>query len=142
MVHLWTNNDAMKNVLKSICCVFILSVITNSVSAQNELAAITPKATAIVENPSAPAPNTNKEVTILLRNASEKSVAVFAGPKEELKEPKLKVVGGLSKNNLYLKENDAVCLMTVDKRPMACTIVKPGVTTVEVNVSANAISSK
>lgn len=119
---------------------------TTTVHAQNEVAVNVPKATAIVENPStpaAPAANTaGKEITIVLRNGAEKSVAVFAGPKDQLKEPKITVVGGLSKNNLYLKENDAVCLMTVDKRPVACTIIKPGVTTVEVNASANGITSK
>ena len=76
------------------------------------------------------------------KNAAEKSVPVFAGPKEEIKDPKITVVGGLSLNKLYLKENDAVCLMTIDKRPIACTVIKPGMTFVEVNTSANSISSK
>lgn len=121
----------------------MLTLFATAVHAQNEVAVNVPKATAIVENPTAPAANTaGKEVTIVLRNGAEKSVAVFAGPKDQLKEPKITVVGGLSKNNLYLKENDAVCLMTVDKRPVACTIIKPGVTTVEVNASANGITSK
>lgn len=121
----------------------MLTLFVTVASAQNEVAVNVPKATAIVENPTAPAANTaSKEITIVLRNGAEKSVAVFAGPKDQLKEPKITVVGGLSKNNLYLKENDAVCLMTVDKRPVACTIIKPGITTVEVNASANGITSK
>ncbi len=133
----------MKKVLKAMSCVMMLTLFATVASAQNEVAVNVPKATAIVENPTAPAANTaSKEVTIVLRNGAEKSVAVFAGPKDQLKEPKITVVGGLSKNNLYLKENDAVCLMTVDKRPVACTIIKPGVTTVEVNASANGITSK
>lgn len=133
----------MKKVLKAMSCVMMLTLFVTIASAQNEVAVNVPKATAIVENPTAPAANTaSKEVTIVLRNGAEKSVAVFAGPKDQLKEPKITVVGGLSKNNLYLKENDAVCLMTVDKRPVACTIIKPGVTTVEVNASANGITSK
>ncbi|HRG89788.1 MAG TPA: hypothetical protein PLW44_12260 [Chitinophagales bacterium] len=133
----------MKKVLKAISCVMMLTLFVTVASAQNEVAVNVPKATAIVENPTAPAANTaSKEITIVLRNGAEKSVAVFAGPKDQLKEPKITVVGGLSKNNLYLKENDAVCLMTVDKRPVACTIIKPGITTVEVNASANGITSK
>lgn len=133
----------MKKVLKAMSCVMMLTLFATVASAQNEVAVNVHKATAIVETPTAPAANTaSKEVTIVLRNGAEKSVAVFAGPKDQLKEPKITVVGGLSKNNLYLKENDAVCLMTVDKRPVACTIIKPGVTTVEVNASANGITSK
>lgn len=133
----------MKNAIKAMSCVLMLTFFVTAVSAQNEVAVNVPKATAIIENPTAPATNTaGKEMTIVLRNSAEKSVAVFAGPKDQLKEPKITVVGGLSKNNLYLKENDAVCLMTVDKRPVACTIIKPGITTVEVNTSANGITSK
>ena len=130
----------MKNVWKTSMFILLLNIVATATSAQNETATIIPKATAIIETPvAAPA---GKPMIITLHNASEKSMAVFAGPKEELKEPKVKVVGGLSNNILYLKENDAVCLLTVDKRPAACTIIKAGVSTVEVNVSGNAISSK
>ncbi len=130
----------MKNVLK-ISLFVLVTIITGSVAfAQNETATIVPSPKPITETPvAAPA---NKPVIITLHNAAEKSVAVFAGAKEEIKDPKISVVGGLSRNTLYLMVNDAVCLMTVDKRPVACVIIKPGVTTVEVNVSANAISSK
>ncbi len=84
-----------------------------------------------------------KEVIITFKNMAEKSVAIFAGPKENIREPRIFTYGGLSKNNkLYMRENEVVCLMTADKRPVACTVVKPGVTVVEVNVSANGISSK
>jgi len=130
----------MKNVLKVSLFVLVTMVTGSAAIAQNETATIVPSTRIITETPIAPP--VNKPAIIMLRNAAEKSVAIFAGSKEEIKEPKIIVVGGLSKNTLYLKENDAVCLMTVDKRPVACTIIKPGVTTVEVNVSANAISSK
>ncbi len=130
----------MKNPFKAMMIILVTAVTTVPVFAQNETATIVPKARAIIETPIAPP--ANKPAVITLRNAAEKSVAIFAGPKEEIKEPKITVVGGLSRNTLYLRENDAVCLMTVDKRPMACTIIKPGVTSVEVNVSANGISSK
>lgn len=130
----------MKNIIKVSLLVLVTMTTGSAAVAQNETATIVPSARTITETPVAPP--VNKPAIIMLRNAAEKSVAIFAGPKEEIKEPKIIVVGGLSKNTLYLKENDAVCLMTVDKRPVACTIIKPGVTTVEVNVSANAISSK
>jgi len=130
----------MKDVIKDSLTILSLILIFGSISAQNETATIIPKARAIIETPVA-APS-GKPMIITLHNASEKSVAIFAGPKEEIKEPKINVVGGSSKNILYLKENDAVCLMTVDKRPSACTIIKAGVNIVEINVSANAITSK
>ncbi len=131
---------AMKNVLYFTMLTSMLNVMGVSVFAQNETIKLIPKVRAITETPiTTPS---GKPLIITLRNAAEKSVAIFAGPKEEIKDPKVNVVGGLSTNILYLKENDAVCLMTIDKRPVACTIIKPGVTSVEVNISANAISSK
>ncbi len=129
----------MKKQLKPLVVLLMLNLIGFCAWAQNETASLSPGETR-TDNPTAPA--AGKEVQITLKNSSEKSVAVFAGPKEEIKDPKIKVIGGLSKNTLYLRENDAVCLMTVDKRPVACTMIKPGITSVEVNVSANAISSK
>lgn len=131
----------MKNVLKATLLACILITTSSIAFAQNETAALVTKATAVIETPTAPTP-AGKPVMITLHNAAEKSVAVFAGHKEDLKEPKSIVVGGSSRNILYLTENDAVCLMTVDKRPAACTIIKPGMSTVEVNVSANGISGK
>ncbi|MBP6730740.1 MAG: hypothetical protein KA149_01705 [Chitinophagales bacterium] len=132
----------MKNNIRTIAAAIILNLVAFNAWSQNEVAVLNNgNETVVTEKPVVPAA-VNKEVQIVLKNAAEKSVAVFAGPKEEIKDPKLKVVGGLSKNTLYLKENDAVCLMTVDKRPLACTMIKPGITSVEVNVSANGISSK
>lgn len=84
----------------------------------------------------------NKEVTITIKNTCEKGVAVFAGPKEEIRDPKLNTYGGLSTNKVYIKENDVVCLMTSEKKPIACTLVKPGMTTVEVNTSATGVTGR
>jgi len=52
-------------------------------------------------------------------------VSVFAGSKENLKKPTVKIVGGLSKNTLYLKQYDVVCIMSNDKKPIACTELSP-----------------
>lgn len=131
----------MKKVYQVSTLAILFCLLTYSGYSQNETAAVTPaKATAIAEAPAAPV--ANKPLIITLKNSAEKSVAIFAGPKEEIRDPRITVVGGSSKNTLYLKENDAVCLMTADKHPVACTIIKPGATMVEINVSANAISSK
>ncbi|HWB64229.1 MAG TPA: hypothetical protein VG603_12005 [Chitinophagales bacterium] len=99
-----------------------------------------PPAKAVVNNPTAPASNT--DMTITLKNSAEKPVAIFAGPKEEIRDPKLKTVGGLSKNTLYVQVNDVVCLMTDDKKPRACAVITPAVTTVEINTSATTIATK
>lgn len=129
----------MKTIFKITLSAFVMLLFTGILPAQNETAALSRQPVTAEE----PVANANgATITITLKNEAEKSVPVFAGPKEEIRDPKIKVVGGLSKNTLYLKPNDAVCLMTDDKRPVACTIIKPGVTVVEINVSANGISSK
>lgn len=91
------------------------------------------------QNPAAPA---QREKTIIVKNTSEKSIAVFAGPKEGIREPRLNTYGGLSSNKVYVKPSDVVCLMTDDKKPIACAIVKPETTIVEVNVSATGVTAK
>ena len=121
--------------------VLILTSATIFAQSQNESKPIIPKATAITETPIAPP--VGKDVVITLKNGSEIPIAIFAGPREGIREPKITTYGGLSSNNkLYIHENDVVCLMTVDKRPLACASVKAGVTVVEVNSSANGISAK
>ena len=90
------------------------------------------------------APVSNKQITITLKNLAEKSVVVFAGPKVEIKNPKprLKTLGGLSKNTVYVKVSDVVCLMNVQDKPTACTDIKLTTTLVEINASANGITAK
>ena len=83
-----------------------------------------------------------KSVTITIKNTAEKPVYVFAGPKEEIRNPQIQTLGGISFNKLYLKENEVVCLISTEKKPIACTVIKPGVTSVEVNSSGTTISSK
>lgn len=105
--------------------------------AQNTLAMAETPAT-----PSAPSAVVGKEVVISLKNTAEKPVVIFAGPKENIREPKINTYGGLSLNKLYLHENEVVCLMTNERKPMACTMVKPGITNVEINVSGNGITGR
>ncbi len=101
-----------------------------------------PKVGAAVETKPSVTTTPGKEVTITLRNTSERPLAVFAGPKEGIRNPKVMAVGGISLNKLYLRENEVVCLVTVDKRPVACTVIKPGVTTVEINSAGTTVTSK
>lgn len=101
-----------------------------------------PRAVSIKE-PAPPAVPPSREVTLTIRNNAEKPVAIFAGPKEGIRDPKVKTLGGLSLNKLYLMENEVVCLMDMtERKPTACTVIKPGMTLVEVNPSATSISSK
>lgn len=91
------------------------------------------KAKIVVETP--------RDITITLQNDHEGSVMVFAGHKEDLKNPKPNAMGGLSKNKLYLKTNDVVCIV-VNGKPTACAEVKPTTVTLKINSSATQISEK
>ena len=82
-----------------------------------------------------------KEINVSLKNNAEADVSIFAGKKEDLKKPAVKTFGGLSKNTLYIRENDVVCIMK-DKKPVSCVDAKPGTTSVEVNSSGNVITKK
>src|SRR4051812_26669192 len=85
--------ETMKNNIRTIAAAVILNLVAFNAWSQNEVAVLTPgNETIVSEKPAAPTV-VNKEVQILLKNSAEKSVAVFAGPKEEIKDPKLKVVG-------------------------------------------------
>jgi hypothetical protein len=92
------------------------------------------------ENPVAP--SSNQEKVVLVKNTCEKSIAIFAGPKEGIRDPKMNSYGGLSTNKVYVMPNDVVCLMNDEKKPVACTIVKPETSSVEVNSSGNGITAK
>ena len=131
-----------KMITLSVC--FILLAGMNAAAQNAEVAsnATYTKASAAPETPVAPATVAGKDVVITLKNSSERSIAIFAGPKENIREPKIFTYGGLSSNKLYLHENEVVCLMTVDKRPSSCTILKPGITSVEVNTSGNSVTGK
>ncbi|MFN8285855.1 MAG: hypothetical protein U0V74_03825 [Chitinophagales bacterium] len=132
----------IKTALKA-CVLFGGLFISGQLMAQSAVAStetVIPKAEAIKEAPVAPP--VGREVTIVVKNTCEKGVAVFAGPRENIKEPKLNAYGGLSTNKVYIHENDVVCLMTSDKKPVACTVIKPGMTTVEVNTSGTGVMGK
>ncbi len=131
------NGKIMKN--KHIMLTWVCALLTLGALAQNEQAYN--KATALPAAPDVPKVQ-GKEVTIVLKNSAEKSVAVFAGPKEEIRNPKITPVGGLSSNKLYIRENDVVCIMTAENTPKACAIAKPGITSIEINSSATTISGK
>lgn len=83
-----------------------------------------------------------KEVTVTLKNLSEGTIAIFAGPKDELKNlTKKKTVGGLSKNTLYVRVNEVVCILNGEKT-VSCASIQANTTALEINSSGNAIVAK
>jgi hypothetical protein len=132
----------MKTLMKPAICILLTVLAFHNIQAQ-EVAALSnggyPTAKAITEKPTAPA---STEVTLVLKNTAEKPVIIFAGQKEDIRSPKVQTYGGLSKNTLYLQSNDIVCLMTSEPKIMACTTIKAGATSIEVNSSGNLISCK
>lgn len=121
----------MKTISKMISIAILTIIFRYSSMAQNVLASN--------EKPTA---STNQEKAITIKNNSEKGIAIFAGPKENIREPRLHTFGGLSTNKVYVAPNDVVCLMTDDKKPIACTIIKPETTIVEINSSATGVTGK
>ncbi|MBP6732885.1 MAG: hypothetical protein KA149_12540 [Chitinophagales bacterium] len=89
-----------------------------------------------------PATVYGKEVQVTLKNMAEGTVAIFAGPKEDLREvTKRKTVGGLSKNNLFLRVNEVVCIVKGEKT-VSCASVKATTTLLEINSSATELIAK
>jgi len=89
-----------------------------------------------------PATVYGKEVQVTLKNMAEGTVAIFAGPKEDLREvTKRKTVGGLSKNNLFLRVNEVVCIVKGEKT-VSCVSVKATTTLLEINSSATELIAK
>jgi hypothetical protein len=129
------------NMTKLFTSALLLMTFATSSNAQNAEASLNtglPKLTTKVE--ATPVNPVGKEVVISFVNTCEKPVAIFAGPKESIRTPRIETFGGLSRNmKFYLHENEVVCIMALDKQPKACTVIKPGVTTVEVNTTANGI---
>lgn len=82
------------------------------------------------------------EVTIAIKNGSENKIYVFAGPKEEIRNPRISTYGGLSTNKVYVKEGDVICIMSEDNKPKSCAVVKPGMSAIEVNTSATTVTPK
>lgn len=135
----------MKTISKTLLIAFCLAAGSSAGWAQGiaTTGSDIPRAVSVKEPAPVPAPVAAREVTLTIRNNAERPVAIFAGPKEGIRDPKVKTLGGLSLNKLYLMENEVVCLMDMKElKPMACTVIRPGATFVEVNPSATTITSK
>lgn len=115
----------MQNVRKAITAIVIALVFIGIAKANNPTA-----------------PEGTQEKVVVVKNTSEKSIAIFAGPKEGIRDPKINTYGGMSTNKVYVYPNDVVCLMTVEKKPVACTVVKTETTSVEINTSGTTITGK
>jgi hypothetical protein len=122
----------MKSTLKAIFTMSILLMLTNAFC--QGTGANAPMKKAAIGN----------SVAIELKNLCEKDVRIFAGRRDELKNPKSKekVYGGLSTNTIYASVNEVVCIINDQGKPTSCTNVKTGVTEVEVNKSGTVITGK
>ncbi len=134
----------MKTFLRIVVSVALVSFVFVNSYAQTTVKKKTttttkPKATTVKKaSPTVP----GKEVTVILKNLSEGTIAVFAGPKEELKNTlKKKTVGGLSKNTLYVRVNEVVCILNGEKT-VSCAVIKESTTLLEINSSGNGITAK
>ena len=98
------------------------------------------KTTAVAKKASPVVPG--KEVTVTLKNLSEGTIAIFAGPKDELKNLTMKkTVGGLSKNTLYVRVNEVVCILNGEKT-VSCAAIHANTTLLEINSSGNGVVAK
>ena len=132
----------MKTLMKPAICILLIVFAFHNIQGQ-EVALLSnsgyPAAKAVTEKPTAPA---STEVKVVLKNTSEIPIIIFAGQKEDIRNPKVQTYGGLSKNTLYLQSTDVVCLMTSEPKIKACTAIKPGATLIEINSSGNLITCK
>jgi hypothetical protein len=136
-----TDSMNMTKLFTSALLLFAFAASSTAQNAEASLSTSLPKITNKVDAPAATP--VGKEVVISFVNTCGRPVAIFAGPKENIRAPRIETYGGLSRNmKFYLHENEVVCLMALDKRPTACTVIKPGVTTVEVNTTADGIVGK
>jgi hypothetical protein len=126
----------------TICLILMVSATAGLLAQTNNTKGAKSTNPKTAAKPKAAVPVSHKEITVAIKNMAEKEVSVFAGPKEELAHPRPKVLGGLSKNTLYIHENDVVCVLNNAGKPTACTNIKPGATYVEINNSGTGVISK
>lgn len=127
---------------KMISMLLLFAASTLYVNAQTENSHTEyPKANAVTEQQTAPKP-LGKEVKLQLINDGLGQIIVFAGPREEIRNPKVNTYGGLSTNTLYLREGEVVCLMTSDMKMKSCSVIKEGMKELHINTSATTITPK
>jgi hypothetical protein len=78
-------------------------------------------------------------ITVKLTSKCEKDLMIYAGPKDKLRDPKQREVGGLSVNTLYLKTGDVICIMDAKKKPTSCINVTKETPALQINSAGTAI---
>ena len=83
-------------------------------------------------------------VAIGLKNLSDKSVTIYAGPKEDLEKPEArqKVYEARGTNTIYVSINEVVCIMHEGGKPISCADVVPGAAEMEIDGAGNSITVK
>lgn len=134
----------MKTRVIKIAAFFLVLTITTRVYAQSTMK--TPVKSQTTKPKTVNTGSTTKtasvEVTVKVISKCEKSVMIFAGPKETLRDPKMKEFGGLSTNTVYVKTGNVVCLMDARKKPISCVSITKTTTQLEINSSGTAIVAK
>ena len=131
----------MKNIIKFSAAIAFQLMCTHFACAQTSMKDV-PLAEASVAIKPVITPTYGKEVTVNIKNTAGVPVYIYSGPKEGLRDLKVRELGGASLNKLYLHENEIVCLVSHENKLGACTIIKPGVTNVEVNTTASNLTNK
>ena len=123
----------MKSVIKAMLTAAILLAILN-VSAQAGGGKRISKPTG--------APGTS--VAMSLKNLSDNKVTIFAGPREELSNPKTrqKAFEGQSTNTVYASVSEVVCILGRDEKPISCVDVMPNAEELEIDNTGTTISVK
>jgi hypothetical protein len=122
----------MKSVIKAMLTTAILLAVVNVYS----------QAGAKRVSKSTTTPGTS--VALSLKNMSDNKVTIFAGPRDELSNPKTrqKVYEGQSTNTVYASVNEVVCILGADGKPVSCIDVMPNAEELEVDNSGTKISSR
>ncbi|HLP51863.1 MAG TPA: hypothetical protein VK154_13335 [Chitinophagales bacterium] len=130
-----------KSILVTVLAVFAVTAI-NAQTTTKKTTSTTQKSTSKTAAKKPVATTYGKEVQVSLKNLSEGSIAIFAGPKEDLQNTmKRKSVGGLSTNTLHVRINEVVCIVNGPKT-VSCASVKADNTQLEINISGTAITVK
>lgn len=130
----------MKNCTIKFLWLMIALFITTGVNAQTTTKKTSTKTKTTKSKTSAPAPkSTPVPITVTLTSKCERNLMIFSGPKENLRDPKMRQIGGLSVNNLFLKTSDVVCIMDAKKKPTACVTITKGSSKLETNNAGTAL---
>ncbi|MES2621813.1 MAG: hypothetical protein V4615_13265 [Bacteroidota bacterium] len=130
----------MKNYLNKVLWLLLVMFLITGANAQTTTKKTSTKTKSTKSKTAAPvSKSTPVPVTITLTSKCERNLMIFSGPKENLRDPKMRQIGGLSVNMLYLKTNQVVCIMDAKKKPASCVTVTKQMSKLETNNAGTAL---